>query len=112
MIDSRPFPDLRDHVVLAAAIGLATGEASPIAAGAVDVARFSAWLGSAHHGWRSFTAEEIDAAPRPFAIGTPERARLYGVEARINLPVWSAILADAPADVRELLAEAAKLLGR
>lgn len=112
MSDSRAFPDLRDHVVLAGAIGLATGEASPIAAGAVDVARFSAWLGSAHHGWRSFTAAEIDAAPRPFAIATPDRARLYGVEARINLPIWGAVLDDAPTDVRELLSDVVKLLGR
>ena len=111
--------DLRDHVVIAGAIGLAAGSIDPIRDGADDVAILSAALAARWPDQQAFSAEQIAAAPKPFGLRLPKWSRLYGAEARLNLCLWREGLTaaggpttpDAPVDVLDLLRRVAVVVG-
>lgn len=103
-----PVPlDLRDHVVLAGAIGLAVGATRPIADGAHDVAALSSAIGAVASRHRVCSAAEIASAPTPFRL----TSGFFAWEARLNLCLWRALLAGAAPEALELLARVSGMVG-
>jgi len=87
--------DLRDHVVLAGAIGIAAGSTTPIADGAEDVAALSGCLAALYPDHVAVAAADILAAPRPCGLKLPRWRALYTREASLNLSVWTELFATA-----------------
>ncbi len=111
--------DLRDHAVLAGALGIVVGATNPIADGAPDVAALSAAIGARWPDHVVRTAAEIVAARKPFGLRLPAWRALYGREALLNWVIWAEDLTapggpatpPAPPEALQLARRVALLLG-